>query len=256
MESSDSVSLLKEADDSIWRRYGVYWIGLFIVYAGITWSFAVGYSSNPKTQLVVGVIMGPLIATLPAGIHLIFQWVARKITRKLFKWGARKEVVVLNLPALVLMAMAVGPSYYFTSARPIFEQYVTKPIPSSVRIVEYGGGQINISEGASVGIHFQIEPEELQKLLLTGGFMMVDDDSGLNRWKYCFSHYAQIDMAFTTPYVVYYRNAPWRANTPSLNPDEEKTYASPKVSELTYEKADFLFCPTNSREVYYLRLAH
>jgi len=230
-------------------------LGLLLVYIGVSWSFAIGYSSISDTRWAVGLVMGPIFATPLAGLHLFLQWLFRKLIARIVALQPLREAVVLNLPVTALMSASVLVAYHDTGPEAVFERFVAKPIPPSVRIVGHGGGQVNFAEGVCVGICFEIEPSHLRDLIVTGGFTTAQDDHGAEFWKAQFQHQARLDVPLAAPYAVYFRGSRPRTNQVQVS-YTEGTHTSPDIMKsVSYDVGEYLFCPSNGLSVFYLRLA-
>ena len=149
------------------RKRGLYVIGVVLVYVGVSWSFAISQSSIADVRWIDGLVMGPMMATQLAGLHLLLQWLLRNLVRRFRIMRPLREALVLNVPVMALMCFWVFGAYRGTAAVPIFERFVMKPIPPSVRVVGHGGGKGNFAEGARVGIWFEVEPRHRSDLIRT-----------------------------------------------------------------------------------------
>jgi hypothetical protein len=214
---------------SFWKKRGLYLLGVLLVYIGVGWSFAIGYSSIAEIRWTVGCVMGPIMATPLAGLHLLLQWLLRKLVRRFAALRPLHEALVLNVPVAALMCVWIVGAYRGTAAKPVFERFVAKPIPSSVRVVSHGGGQVNFAEGVRIRIWFEIEPGQRSDLIRNGGFTATADDSGADYWKRRFWYHARLEIPLAAPYEMYIRES--RSRT------------------------EYLFCPSNGLSVFYLRLA-
>jgi hypothetical protein len=240
---------------SFWKKRGLYLLGILLVYIGVSWSFAIGYSSITEIRWSVGCVMGPIIATPLAGLHLVLQWLLRKLVRRFAALRPLHEGLVLNAPVAALMCVWVVGAYRGTAAKPVFERFVTKPIPSSVRIVSHGGGQENFAEGARIGIWFEIEPGQRCDLIRTGGFTATADDHGAEYWKGQFWYFARVEIPLAAPYEVYFRESRPRTNEMKFSYTEGAHTTRDIVKSVQYDVTEYLFCPANGLSVFYLRLA-
>ena len=225
------------------------------MYVGVGWSLAIGYSSIPEIRYIVGFILGPIMATPLAALHLLVQCFLRKLARLFVQLRPWPEAVVLNLPVTILMGVWIINAYHSTGARAVFERFLAKPIPSSVHVIAHGGGQVNFAEGVRVGIHFEIEPRQLQSLIHSGGFAPKEDDRGAEYWKSQFWNISRLDAPLAPPYALYFRETHPRTNQMSVSYTDGGNTSQDVVKSVQYEVDEYLFCPSNNLSVFYLRLA-
>lgn len=252
---SSSVVPAVAGGGSFWRKRGLYLLGVLLVYVGVSWSFAIGYSSISDVRWSAGVGFGPIVATPLAGLHLLLQYLLRGSVRRFVALRPLREALVLNLPVTALMCVWVIGAYRGTSARPVFERFVTKPIPPSVRVVGHGGGQVNFAEGVRVGIWFEIEPSDLRDLIRTGGFAATENDEGAEYWKRQFRQNARLDVPLAAPYAVFLRESKPRTNALQTSYTDGAHTSRYVAKSVSYDVGEYLLCPSNSASVFYLRLA-
>lgn len=254
-ERTSSVVPAVAGGGSFWKKRGLYLLGVVLVYVGVCWSFAIGYSSIPSIRWSIGLLLGPVIATPLAGLHLLLQWLLRASVRRFVALRPLREALVLNLPVTALMCVWVIGAYRGTAARPVFERFVTKPIPSSVRIVGHGGGQDNFAEGVRVGIWFEIEPSDLSNLIRTGGFVPTEDNEGTEYWKRQLRQNARLDVPLAASYALFLRESKPRTNAVQMSYIDGGQTSRYVAKSVSYDVGEYLVCPSNSASVFYLRLA-
>ena len=241
-------------EESFWKKRGCYLLGVSLVYVGVSWSYAIGYSSISEIRWIVGPVMGPIIATPLAGLHFVFQWLLRKFVRRFVALRSLREALVLNAPVVALMCVGLVSAYRGTAARPVFERFISNPIAPSVRIISHGGGAVNFAEGVKIGIWFEIDPGHLGDLIRAGGFMVTKDDHYAEYWKRLFRVYARLDVPLAPPYAVYFRESKPRSNELQYSYTEGADTRRETVKSLSYDVREYLFCPSNILSVFYLRL--
>ncbi|MGC3959525.1 MAG: hypothetical protein QM813_16740 [Verrucomicrobiota bacterium] len=201
------------------------------------------------------VFWGHFVSTPLAGFHFALQWFVRKRIRRLCPLKPLFETLVLNLPIATLMCGIVIGAYRNTAAQPVFERFVATPLPPSAKIIAHGGGQMNFSEGVRIGIWFEIQPGDLNKLIEGGGFHVYEDKFDYKHWKERFWHYARLDIPLTPPYQVFLRESRPKTNTTHVTYIEDTKSTSHDVAAVSYEVSEYLFYPSNSVSVFYLRFA-
>jgi hypothetical protein len=214
-------------------RFGAYFAGCLIVLIGVSWSVAVPYSSIPEIRPMVAVVLGPIFAIPAAGGHFGLQVLARWMLRKVWVLRPIPEMLFLNLPATVAVGWLLAMAYGSMSAKSVFEKFVARPMPASVRVLGHGGGKINFAEGDQRAIRFEIGAQDLSAMVRQGEFSSVASERTADEWQKLILHSSRLDLDFPTPHRVYRRQLP-----PFLPDDVE----------------EFLLCWTNSRVVVFVRL--
>ena len=104
---------------------------------------------------MVAVVFGPILAIPAAGGHFGLQVLARWMLREVWVLRPIPEMLLLNLPAIVVVGGVLARAYWTMSDRPIFETFVARPMPASVRVLGHGGGKINFAvDNGVVSIKF------------------------------------------------------------------------------------------------------
>lgn len=211
----------------------VYLVGCLIVLTGVSWSVAVSYSSIPEGRAMVAVVLGPLLAIPVAVGHLGVQVGARWVLRKVRFLRPIPEMLLLNLPGTVVVAVLLAMAYGSTSAKSVFEKFVAYPMPPSVRVLEHGGGRLNFAEGDQRAIRFEIDAQDLSTIVREGKFAPIESERTADEWQGVIFHPTRLDLDFSTPHRVY------RRQLPPFQPDDVE---------------EFLLCWTNSPVVVFVRL--
>lgn len=215
------------------RRFGVYVVGCMIVYLGVSWSVGVTYSSIPEVRRIVAIVFGALPAALAAGLHCGAQAMARRLLRRVRSLKPFPEAVLLNLPGSLFVAWLLVSAYWAMSAQPVFEHFVVRPMPASVRVLQHAGGKINFAEGDRRVIRFEISSADLSALVSQGKFARAESERTGPEWKRLIRGYTRLDLDFPTPDRIYKRQLP-----PFQHEDVQ----------------EFLFCWSNSPAVVFFRL--
>jgi hypothetical protein len=215
------------------RRFGVYVVGCIMVYLGVGWSEGVTYSSIPEVRWFAALVLSAPPAVLMTGLHFGAQVIARPLLRRVHSLKPFPEAVLLNLPGSLLVAWLLLTSYLAMSARPVFEHFVVRPMPASVRVLQHAGGMINFAEGDRRVIRFEISSADLSELVSHGKFAPTESERTGPEWKRLIWGYTRLDLDFPTPDRIYKRQLP-----PFQHEDVE----------------EFLFCWSNSPAVVFFRL--
>jgi hypothetical protein len=215
------------------NRGGVYILGFLIVYFGMSWSVGITYSSIPDVRKTAAIVMGAFVALPVAVMHLGVQIIARRLLRRIRSLRPLPELLVLNVPGILFIGYLLTTSYWSMSAPAVFERFVLNPMPSSVRILQHGGGKINFAEGDRRVIQFEINDDDRATLIRQGKFSSTNSDRTGAEWNRLIWGYTQLDLDFQTPDTIYNRKLP--------------PYQKEDVEE-------FLFCWTNSSTVVFFRL--
>ncbi len=214
-------------------RFGAYFAGGLIVVIGLSWSEAVTYSTIPEIRRSVALVLGPYVAISIATMHFGFQVLARWMLRKVWVLRPIPEMLLINLPATVAVGWLLARAYWTMSDRPIFETFVARPMPPSVRVLGHGGGKINFAEGDQRAIRFEIGAEDLSAMVRHGEFSSVASERTADEWQRLILHSSRLDLDFPTPHLVY------RRQLPPFQPDDVE---------------EFLLCWSNSPVVVFIRL--
>jgi len=214
-------------------RFGVYVVGCLIVLTGVSWSVAVPYSSISEIRPMVAVVFGPIFGIPAAGLHFALQVEARRRLRKAGFLRPIPEMVLLNLPGAVVVVVVLALAYGSMSAKSVFEKFVARPMPPSVRVREHGGGKVNFAEGDQRAIRFEIDAQDLSAVVREGKFAPIESERTADEWQELIFYPTRLDLDFSTPQRVYRRQLP-----PFLPDDVE----------------EFLLCWTNSPVVVFVRL--
>lgn len=217
---------------------------------------AVNYSSISEIRWNVGLVIGPILATLPAILHFGLQWMLRKRVHRFFPSKPWSEAMLLNLPVAVLGCLSVIGAYRGTAAKPVFEKFLSQPIPSSVKIIRHGGGQINFAEGTRIGIWFEIEQNQLKNLIKDASFELVKDDGETEYWKSLFWNYSRLNVPLKPPYDLYFRESNSQTKRAAMSSTGDGHTEQESIKSVSYDVGEYLFCPSNSLSVFYLRLSH
>lgn len=143
------------------------------------------------------------------------------------------EMAILNLPATVAVGLLLAMAYGSMSAQSVFEKFVARPMPASVRVLGHGGGKINFAEGDQRAIRFEIGAQDLSAMVRHGEFSSVASERTADEWQRLILHSSRLDLDFPTPHLVY------RRQLPPFQPDDVE---------------EFLQCWTNSPVVVFVRL--
>jgi hypothetical protein len=214
-------------------RFGAYFAGGLIVLVGVSWAVAVPYSSIPEIRPMVAVVLGPILAIPAAGAHFGLQVLARWMLRKVWVLRPIPEMAILNLPATVAVGLLLAMAYGSMSAQSVFEKFVARPMPASVRVLGHGGGKINFAEGDQRAIRFEIGAEDLSAMVRHGEFSSVASERTADEWQRLILHSSRLDLDFPTPHLVY------RRQLPPFQPDDVE---------------EFLLCWSNRPVVVFVRL--
>lgn len=142
-------------------------------------------------------------------------------------------MLLLNLPGTVVVGCLLAMAYGSMSAKSVFEKFVARPMPGSVRVLEHGGGKINFAEGDQRAIRFEIDAQDLSAIVRGGKFAPFESERTADEWQGLIFYPTRLDLDFSTPHRVY------RRQLPPFQPDDVE---------------EFLLCWTNSPAVVFVRL--
>jgi hypothetical protein len=179
-----------------------------MVYVGVSWSVAITYSTIPEVRRIAAVVFGAFVAVPTVALHLGFQVVARRLLRRVGFLKSIPEMLLLNLPGTLFVGWLLASSYWAMSAGPVFERFVVRPMPPSVRVLEHGGGKLNFAEGDRRLIRFQINTQDLSALIREGEFARTESERTGPEWRRLIWGYTRLDLDLSTPDTIYKRRLP------------------------------------------------
>ena len=116
-------------------------------------------------------------------LYLALQIVLRFTLRLVWKTGVRYDWIALNLPAVFLILLAGVTA--LKEPKTAFQRLLANPIPHSVEIKQFARWQ-GIGEPMRVRLTFEVQQNDLQTILRTGGYTqtndIADDDHPLTSW--------------------------------------------------------------------------
>jgi hypothetical protein len=150
-----------------WRRALPYLTGAVLSYvltvitcgrafcAGAYWDFGVACFG--------ALCFWPFVAFAHVGLQLLLAFILTKARKK----ALRFDWVILNLPVMTLMCVSLVEAQ--REPKRAFRFFLADPIPSSVRIKQFGRQQ-GIGEPMNLFISFEIAKPELEAILRKGGY--------------------------------------------------------------------------------------
>jgi hypothetical protein len=116
---------------------------------------------------------GPWTALLD-GIALMIAWAIILLLTTFIKQPATRNNVSLVL-LVVLAGLLVGEGFYRTNPKHLFQVFIAKPMPPSVRILEC---EYQHSRDSAVYLHFQLSSNDLDAILLAKAYQTSSDTHG------------------------------------------------------------------------------
>jgi hypothetical protein len=110
----------------------------------------------------------PFVAIAHAGV----QFLLGLAVRAFWDWGKRHQMLILNSPITALIVLVTIQSYKQALREPqvAFRFFVQDPIPSSVKINQFGRSK-GIGETLKLGLVFEMNEDDLGGVLRVGGYV-------------------------------------------------------------------------------------
>lgn len=152
----------------IWRPY---LLGLFLsyVFCGVMFGrgFVAGASWSIGIAAMTALVFWPLVAPSYLAVQLLLSFA----TSRFWEWGKRQQMLVLNAPitALIVLATIYSCAQALREPQLAFKFFVQDPIPSGVKINQFGRSQ-GIGESLKLGLVFEMNEDDLGGVLRAGGY--------------------------------------------------------------------------------------
>lgn len=118
-----------------------------------------------------GLMFGTLCALFLGVPQALLQWGALFALKRFARLSPRTRAWLVNLPVLVGVVWMLGGRYVRWQPQRIFEEFVQKPAPSSLRIADISGQMFDLPDPKQWGIEFSVSPAEWTKV--TNGYVEV-----------------------------------------------------------------------------------
>ena len=114
-----------------------------------------GFSTVLGEKIVNGLFWGTLLSVVFVPANFLIQFLVRRVFMRFFEWYGERETFLLCLPAAAFVLYILSGAILSRPAEGIFKEDIAVPIPSSVKIVNYGY-LMSIGSGSWGSLKFEI----------------------------------------------------------------------------------------------------